>query len=652
MPFLKEYTILDELGKGGFATVYKVRHNDYGYIRAVRVLNETIVNESSKTFQKFLHECKVLLRLGNGNHPNIVHIYQPRLLENKALVEMDYVEGMDLSRFLKQEGNFVATTEVVRMATQISSALAYCHEDIYLFCMDRDMDNLVDNPDDGSKVLLDDVTRKQLIAKYKVIHNDIHSGNIIRRVDGNYILLDFGLAINGDEVVHSSRHANGAPEFKAPEKWDDESVLTEQSDIYSFGVVLYQLLAGQVPFPFNTKSLNRTEAEYQLSKAHQSTPPPSIEMLRRECFEKTHEGLQYQKDYPDWLEEVILKCLRKKPEERFRNGKELYKYIIDHAGGDDEDFFKSEIKRLNDTVNEYASKTGDLQNENVVLQTQLSQVNDELSRTQNLLTEAVNRIGGLQKQLAKRRNLEKLLIVCLALLAVACAVLCLFFSQQAVEPPKEEVMEKMRVSIEQMEKKINDKDNEIARLKEVSRSSQDNSAEITRLNKTINEKDNLIKEKNKEIATLQKDALSNRSIAADVAKLKSSIAEKEKQVNDLQTNLKKEQEAVRTLKTQLAKVKNNSSGNASEMKNLKTIIEQKENEIATLNSKLNAANNNISSIQKQLDKATKEKSALNKELEKHYAKLNAANNNITNLQQQLDRANKEIAALNKELEKK
>ena len=94
--FLKEYTLLGELGSGGFAKVYKVRHNELGYIRAIRVLNEPVADENSRAYQKFLRECRVLLRLGNGNHKNIVHIYQPRLLENHALVEMDYIDGMDL----------------------------------------------------------------------------------------------------------------------------------------------------------------------------------------------------------------------------------------------------------------------------------------------------------------------------------------------------------------------------------------------------------------------------------------------------------------------------------------------------------------------------------------------------------------------------
>ena len=70
---------------------------------------------------------------------------------------------------------------------------------------------------------------------------------------------------NGDEVVRSSRHTNGAPEFKAPEKWDDDSILTEQSDIYSFGVVMFQCLAGQVPFPYDVK-LRKHIAEFRLGE--------------------------------------------------------------------------------------------------------------------------------------------------------------------------------------------------------------------------------------------------------------------------------------------------------------------------------------------------------------------------------------------------
>ncbi|MDE5638957.1 MAG: protein kinase [Odoribacter sp.] len=249
MAFLEEYTLLDELGRGGYATVYKVRHNKLGYIRAIRALNAVIAHgEEDKTYQKFLEECKLLLRLGNGNHPNIVHIYRPFLREGHAIVEMDYVDGADLSHYLEKSSSFVEIEDVLKLLSDISSALAYCHEDIYKFCMNKDEDSLKDDPNDGSKLLIDDKIRQRRSKKYQGVHNDIHSGNIIRREDGNYVLLDFGLAIDGDSVVRSSRRKNGAPEFKAPEKWDNDSILTTQSDIYSFLSCMNSLLAGCLLF--------------------------------------------------------------------------------------------------------------------------------------------------------------------------------------------------------------------------------------------------------------------------------------------------------------------------------------------------------------------------------------------------------------------
>ena len=417
MPFLQEYTMLDELGSGGFATVYKVRHNELGYIRAVRMLKENIATkegddpQKTPTYQKFLRECKVLLRLGNGNHPNIVHIYQPRLLDNKALVEMDYVDGFDIQHYLKQNQCFVPAEEVIRMALQMSSALSYCHEDIYRFCMDREADKLKDDPNDGSKVLMDDQTRKRLIEKYKVIHNDIHSGNIMRREDGNFVLLDFGLAINGNEVVRSSRRKNGAPEFKAPEKWDDELILTEQSDIYSFGVVLYQYLAGRVPFPFNTKNSNKTEAEYLLSKAHQNATPPSLELLRKDSFEKKNLGQEYKKDYPQWLEDVIFKCLNKNPKDRFRNGKELYDCVKKHVLEETKSSKEVENKLVELTIRNKTLETevGGLQDANASLNTALNEKQNNLVRTEQLLRETNEQTDTLkQEKQSLQKELERL----------------------------------------------------------------------------------------------------------------------------------------------------------------------------------------------------------------------------------------------------
>ena len=385
MAFLEEYTLLDELGQGGYATVYKVRHNNLGYIRAIRVLNAIIAHgDSDPTYQKFLEECRLLLRLGNGNHPNIVHIYQPLLKAQRAIVEMDFVDGKDLFGYLEEKGSFIEIDDVLQLLKDIGHALAYCHEDIYKFCMDKDEDNLQDDPNDGSKALIDDEIKQRLIDKYRVIHNDIHSGNIIRREDGRYVLLDFGLAIDGNSVIRSSRRKNGgAPEFKAPEKWDNESLLTTQSDIYSFGVVLYEYLTGRVPFVFDKKNSNHVEAEYLLGRAHKEQQPESIFELRKATFENTHNGEAYTKDYPDWLEELIMKCLAKSPEQRFKNGKELHEFMLEHINSERSnnavaaiqiENLENENKSLSKLLSEQQQKSGGLQNEIIRLQNEITRL--------------------------------------------------------------------------------------------------------------------------------------------------------------------------------------------------------------------------------------------------------------------------------------
>ena len=409
MAFLEEYTLLDELGQGGYATVYKVRHNNLGYIRAIRVLNAIIAHgETDKTYQKFLEECRLLLRLGNGNHPNIVHIYQPLLKAQRAIVEMDFVDGKDLYHYLEEKHSFVEIKDVLRLLSDIGSALSYCHEDIYKFCMDKDEDNLQDDPEDGRKVLLDNKTKQRLINKYRVIHNDIHSGNIIRREDGSYVLLDFGLAIEGDSVVRSSRRKNGAPEFKAPEKWENDSILTTQSDIYSFGVVLYEYLAGRVPFLFDKKNSNPVEAEYLLGKAHKEQQPASIFDLRKAAFEHSHPGETYEKDYPEWLEMLIMKCLSKSTKDRFKNGKELYSFVLEHINHEANsqiEYLRQEIITLQNKIISLENATPVPSKEVDKLVTDLQEQLKDVLLSKNNLEQKIKKIQSENASLKKQQKL-------------------------------------------------------------------------------------------------------------------------------------------------------------------------------------------------------------------------------------------------------
>ncbi len=561
MSFLEEYTLLEELGQGGFATVYKVRHNELGYIRAIRVLNATITSEQDPTYRKFKEECRLLLRLGNGNHPNIVHIYQPLLRAQKAIVEMDYVDGEDLFHYLERNKNFIPTEDVLRMLREIGSALAYCHYDIYRFSMDREEDDLKDDPNDGSKILLDDKTLRRLVEKYRVIHNDIHSGNIIRREDGSYVLLDFGLAIEGGDVVRSSRRQHGgAPEFKSPEKWEDETVLTTESDIYSFGVVLYELLAGRVPFQFDKSTSNIAKAEYMLSEAHRAQIPEPIEPLRREAFEAAYPEQTYEKDYPDWLEELIMKCLEKNPKDRFHSAKELFDYAEEQISNTKP---KVEIIEKEVIVEKEVVK-------NIVVPDETAAA--EVARLQKLTDGLQNKIDQLPKLIQRRTNFLYAVIFVLGLVAgflfvrnlsidddIESSSKALSSMQQAIDDKEiriESLTDSLSIANERLSTMSANESEMTAQLSDELRASQ-----LTRdsLIRVIAEKDAALSSQNStsnsEISRLrrEKENAEKAKAAADkeIKKLKSQISAKDKQIADKNATIKKHETTIKKLQSDL-----------------------------------------------------------------------------------------------------
>lgn len=356
----KCYQQLSGIGVGGFAQVVKVRHRELGYVRALKLFNTPIGGKEEKAYQDFLKECKVLMRIGNGNNTHIVSIYSPQLLGDTALYEMDYIEGCNLYQWVERQEGLVPVDEVIRTAQHISSALRYCHRDNYLHNMDRVADNIPKDPENGARLLVDEQKEQELIAKYRVLHNDLHPGNIMRSdYDQRYVLLDFGLAITQEYGVTLSRLRNGVEGFMSPEKLQEKSQLlpasaiTPASDVYSFGAVLYYLLTGQ------------RRVSYR-----QVTSESLFEARRSAYSRKYPQQALSEPDYPEWLAAVLLRCLELHPSDRFADGYELHCCIQEHLSEAKEHTTLSAQQPAEETVEQLREQLRRQEEQIVLLQNQ------------------------------------------------------------------------------------------------------------------------------------------------------------------------------------------------------------------------------------------------------------------------------------------
>ena len=295
----KVFTITDGLENlgalrtGGQGSVYKGRRMG-PVLTAVKLLPTPIHSESEddKNFRNFRNEVGKLQKVNEEPNPNVVKILSSGITESGSLpyIEMEYIEGPDLCELLQPPHQKIfMLKEAIRVADQLANALAHCH-------------------------------------KVGVKHGDVKSNNVKYNIHtGNYVLLDFGLAIMSEEERRSSiRHA-GAIEFMAPEQHDGAMFL--QTDVYSYGIILYELLTGQVPFPLTG---NGETGRNAIMLAHMEAPVPDLKEARKKALPDSWTTLKQTQELqiPQWLLDIIDKCLQKLPDARYKSGVELHDAII------------------------------------------------------------------------------------------------------------------------------------------------------------------------------------------------------------------------------------------------------------------------------------------------------------------------------------
>jgi serine/threonine protein kinase len=287
------------LRTGGQGSVYKGRRMG-PIISAVKLLPTPIHTESTddKNYRNFLNEVEKLKKVNEVPNPNVVKILNSGITESGSFpfIEMEFIEGPDLEELLKPPHEAIFTIkETIKLADQLANALCHCH-------------------------------------KVGVKHGDIKSNNIkFNKYSGNYVLLDFGLSVMSDEERRSSMRHAGAIEFMAPEQ--NEGKMLFQTDIYSYGIILYELLAGQVPFPL--KDSGETDRNAVMI-AHLESEAPDLLKLRRKNMPGTWTEAQQEREMqvPGWLLEMVSHCLEKSPESRYSNGMQLQEAIVENSIAD------------------------------------------------------------------------------------------------------------------------------------------------------------------------------------------------------------------------------------------------------------------------------------------------------------------------------
>ena len=250
---LGPYQIISPIGKGGMAIVYKAYHAAVDRYVAIKIISNQLL-ENAEFLKRFQQEARVIAKL---EHPHILPIHDFGQIDGIPYMVMRYLEAGTLKEHLRNGP--LALPEVDRIFTQLTDALQYAHEN-------------------------------------GVIHRDIKPSNAMLDKRGDIFLTDFGVAkiLEGTSGLTATGTITGTPDYMSPEQAQGLKI-DARSDVYSLGILLFEMLTGHVPF----------EAETPLAVLFKQIqePPPPLSIVRP--------------DLPYQLEPVLLKALTKNPNDRF-----------------------------------------------------------------------------------------------------------------------------------------------------------------------------------------------------------------------------------------------------------------------------------------------------------------------------------------------
>lgn len=256
-----KYQLIEQLGRGGMADVYKAYQPGLDRYVAVKVMLSNLA-DSENFVTRFRREAQIV---GQLRHPNIVQVIDFDIQDDVYYMVMEYIRGSTLKKFIQEEGQLPAT-DAFRICEQLADALAYAHQQ-------------------------------------GMIHRDIKPANVMfsDATTQHPILTDFGIArIMADAGLTASGAFIGTPAYMSPEIGRGEKV-DERSDIYSLGVMFYEMLTGKVPFDADTP--------FAVMMKHISAPLPSPR--------------QFDATLSETVERVILKSLSKDPADRYQTAGEM-----------------------------------------------------------------------------------------------------------------------------------------------------------------------------------------------------------------------------------------------------------------------------------------------------------------------------------------